>query len=240
MNSTLKIKDLQVEHRLNSMSLTFQSGSLIAIVGPNGSGKSTLLQAISGLLPYSGEVIWNEFNLQDIPIFQRAQQLAWVGPETNFQFPFTVQEVLRMGRFAWGEDGHNLEPYLREMDLLTLEDRPVTQISTGEKQRTLLARAMVTEAPIQCWDEPLSSLDIRHQLEILMKARMMANSGSTILISLHDLRVAHCMDQVVLLDQGNLVASGAPAQVLTPALLRQVFGVLSHEAMSLILELPPT
>jgi iron complex transport system ATP-binding protein len=184
-------------------------------------------------------VIWNEFNLQDIPIFQRAQQLAWVGPETNFQFPFTVQEVLRMGRFAWGEDGHNLEPYLREMDLLTLEDRPVTQISTGEKQRTLLARAMVTEAPIQCWDEPLSSLDIRHQLEILMKARMMANSGSTILISLHDLRVAHCMDQVVLLDQGNLVASGAPAQVLTPALLRQVFGVLSHEAMSLILELPP-
>ncbi len=61
MNSTLKIKDLQVEHRLNSMSLTFQSGSLIAIVGPNGSGKSTLLQAISGLLPYSGEVIWNEF-----------------------------------------------------------------------------------------------------------------------------------------------------------------------------------
>jgi iron complex transport system ATP-binding protein len=98
---------------------------------------------------------------------------------------------------------------------------------------------MVTQAPIQCWDEPLSSLDIRHQLEILMKARMMANSGSTILISLHDLRVAHCMDQVVLLDQGNLVASGAPAQVLTPALLRQVFGVLSHEAMSLILELPP-
>jgi iron complex transport system ATP-binding protein len=125
------------------------------------------------------------------------------------------------------------------MDLVSLADRPITQISTGEKQRTLLARAMVTQAPIQCWDEPLSSLDIRHQLEILMKARAMANAGATILISLHDLRVAHCMDQVVLLDQGNLIACGSPAQVLTPALLRQVFGVLSRESMGLVLELPP-
>ncbi|MFZ9186641.1 MAG: ATP-binding cassette domain-containing protein, partial [Holophagaceae bacterium] len=134
---------------------------------------------------------------------------------------------------------HNLEPYLKDMDLVSLADRPITQISTGEKQRTLLARAMVTQAPIQCWDEPLSSLDIRHQLEILMKARAMANAGATILISLHDLRVAHCMDQVVLLDQGNLIACGSPAQVLTPALLRQVFGVLSRESMGLVLELPP-
>ncbi|HCG36892.1 MAG: hypothetical protein SGVNAXEH_000026 [Holophagaceae bacterium] len=239
MSSVLKTKDLQVVHRLNPMSLTFQSGSLIAIIGPNGSGKSTFLQAISGLLSYDGEVIWNGFNLNDIPVYQRAQQLAWVGPEPNFQFPFTVQEVLRMGRFARGEDSHNLEPYLKDMDLVSLADRPITQISTGEKQRTLLARAMVTQAPIQCWDEPLSSLDIRHQLEILMKARAMANAGATILISLHDLRVAHCMDQVVLLDQGNLIACGSPAQVLTPALLRQVFGVLSRESMGLVLELPP-
>ncbi|MFZ9361020.1 MAG: ABC transporter ATP-binding protein, partial [Holophagaceae bacterium] len=72
-----------------------------------------------------------------------------------------------------------------------------------------------------------------------MKARAMANAGATILISLHDLRVAHCMDQVVLLDQGNLIACGSPAQVLTPALLRQVFGVLSRESMGLVLELPP-
>ena len=102
MNSTLKIKDLQVEHRLNSMSLTFQSGSLIAIVGPNGSGKSTLLQAISGLLPYSGEVIWNEFNLQDIPIFQRAQQLTWVGPETQFSISFHCSRSSTHGSLRLG------------------------------------------------------------------------------------------------------------------------------------------
>lgn len=239
MTTALAVRDLRIAHRLNSMSLTFQSGSMIGIIGPNGSGKSTLLQAISGLIAYQGEVSWNGFNLADIPIFQRGRRLAWVGPETNFEFPFTVQEVLRMGRFAWGEDFHDLEPYLRDLDLLSLSDRPITQLSTGEKQRTLLARAMVTQAPIQCWDEPLSPLDIRHQLEVLVKARAMADAESTILMSLHDLRVAHCMDQIVLLNQGSLVACGHPSQVLTSDLLREVFGVLSREAMSLVLELPP-
>ncbi len=239
MNSAIKTQDLQVVDRLNSMSLTFQPGTLVAIIGPNGSGKSTLLQSVSGLLPYSGEVAWNGFNLQDIPIPQRAKQLAWVGPETNFEFPFTVEEVLKMGRYPWGDDAHNLEPYFEAMDLSNLASRAITQVSTGEKQRTLLARAMVTQAPIQCWDEPLSSLDIRHQLEVLTKARAMVDQGTTILISLHDLRIAHCMDQVVLLDRGDLIASGKPTQVLTPILIRQVFGVLSQEAMSLVLELPP-
>jgi iron complex transport system ATP-binding protein len=124
------------------------------------------------------------------------------------------------------------------MDLLGLAQRPVNQLSGGERQRVLIARALATEAPLQLWDEPLAALDVRHALEVLVLAEELKRAGRTLLISLHDLRLAHCLDRVAVLHEGRLCAYGPPAEVLTPELLRKVFGVKAHTGPSLILELP--
>jgi iron complex transport system ATP-binding protein len=102
----------------------------------------------------------------------------------------------------------------------------------------LIARALVTAAPLQLWDEPLAPLDPRHALEVLMHARRVTRAGSTLLFSLHDLRVANCLDFVVVLHQGRLRAAGPPDVVLTPELLLEVFGVRARQIEGLTLELP--
>jgi iron complex transport system ATP-binding protein len=111
-------------------------------------------------------------------------------------------------------------------------------VSGGERQRVMLARALVTEARLQLWDEPLAPLDPRHGLEVLMMAHELKRAGATVVMSLHDLRVAHCLDVVVVLAGGKLRAVGAPRDVLTPELLLDVFGVRSRLGEALILELP--
>jgi iron complex transport system ATP-binding protein len=102
----------------------------------------------------------------------------------------------------------------------------------------MIARAIVTGAALQLWDEPLAPLDPRHALEVLMHARRLTRAGATLLLSLHDLRVAHCLDFVVVLDHGRLRAAGAPETVLTPELLMEVFGVRAKQSTGLTLELP--
>jgi iron complex transport system ATP-binding protein len=102
----------------------------------------------------------------------------------------------------------------------------------------MIARALVTEAPLQLWDEPLAPLDPRHALEVLMHARRLTRAGTTLLFSLHDLRAAYCLDFVVVLHQGRLRAAGPPEKVLTPELLMEVFGVRAKQSLGLTLEFP--
>lgn len=224
--------------RLEDISFALPNGCLAAVVGPNGAGKSTLLQALSGLLPCEGVVHWQGDPLSQIPSLDRGRRLAWVPQELRVEFGFPVVDAVAMGRFAHGDDDHGVEKILDRMDLQSLRHRPLTRLSGGERQRVFLARALATEAPIQLWDEPLSQLDVRHQLELLELAKSLAVAGSIVLMSVHDLRVAHCMDQVLMLDQGRLAAFGAPEAVLTQERLKQVFGVRARMGESLILDLP--
>jgi ABC-type cobalamin/Fe3+-siderophores transport system ATPase subunit len=122
--------------------------------------------------------------------------------------------------------------------LLDLAERPVNRLSGGEKVRVMLARALATGAPLQLWDEPLAQLDPRHVLDVLILMQNFTREGNTLLFSLHDLRIAHCLDEVVVLHEGALRAAGAPAEVLTPELLHAVFGVRVRTAEGIILELP--
>jgi iron complex transport system ATP-binding protein len=150
-----------------------------------------------------------------------------------------VRSVVAQGRFAHGDDDEGVDDALERFDLHTLAGRPVNQLSGGERHRVLLARALATQAPLQRWDEPLAPLDVRHALDVLVLARELTQRrGFTVVISLHDLRLAHCLDEIVVLQAGRLRAAGSPADVLTPGLLLDVFGVKASTAPGLVLELP--
>lgn len=233
----VSLRAVSVSGRLHDVSLDLGPGRLVGVIGPNGSGKSTLLQALCGLLPADGNIVWNGRPLADIPVYDRGRQLAWVPQEARFEFGFTVRSVVAQGRYAHGDDGAGVDEALDLMDLRPLEHRPVNRLSGGERHRVLLARALATAAPIQVWDEALAALDVRHALQTLKHADHLKRAGSTVLLSLHDLRLAHCLDEVVVLSDGRLVAHGAPDDVLTESLFRDVFGVTARMAPGLTLEL---
>jgi iron complex transport system ATP-binding protein len=236
--NTLEVLDATVEGRIRDVSVRLPSGTMAGLVGPNGSGKSTLLQVAAGLLPAGGEVRWGGLPLAAIPVLERGRRAAWVPQDARFEFGFSVRSVVAQGRFAHGDDEEGVDAALARFDLTALANRPVNRLSGGERQRVLLARALATRAPLQLWDEPLAPLDPRHALEVLMLGRELVQAGGTLLFSLHDLRVAHCLDIVVVLHQGRLRAAGKPDDVLTPELLREVFGVRARTAPGLSIELP--
>jgi iron complex transport system ATP-binding protein len=238
--NALTLQAIAVPGRLRLDRLALPRGALVGLVGPNGSGKSTLLQVAAGLLPPGpgGDVAWEGEPLARVPALDRGRRTAWVPQEAHFEFGFSVRSVVGQGRFAHGDDGAGVEEALARLDLTSLAERPVNELSGGERHRVLLARALATDAPLQLWDEPLAALDPRHGLEVLMLARERTRAGGTVVFSLHDLRVAHCLDLVVVLHDGELRAAGAPAAVLTPDLVFSVFRVRSETTPGLTLFLP--
>ena len=225
--------------RLHAVDLCLEAGSLVGLIGPNGSGKSTLLQVAAGLLPaHGGSVWWSGQDLRTIEAIERGRRTAWLPQEAGFEFGFSVRSVVGQARYAHGDDRNGVDEALRRLDLTALAERPVNQLSGGERHRVLLARALATEAPLQLWDEPLAALDARHALEVLVLADELKRAGRTVVLSLHDLRVAHRLDRVVVMQAGRLRAFGRPDEVLTPDLLREVFGVKARVAPGLTLELP--
>lgn len=236
--TALSVTNASVPGRLNNVSLSLAPGVLAGLVGPNGSGKSTLLQVAAGLLPSTGDISWAGRDLSEILVPERGLLASWVPQEARFEFGFSVRSVVAQGRFASGDDERGVDEALRLFDLADLAQRPVNRLSGGERERVLLARALVTQAPLQLWDEPLAALDPKHALEVLMHAKRITRAGGTLLLSLHDLRVAYCLDFVVVLHEGRLRAAGPPEAVLTPELLFEVFGVRAKQTTGLTLELP--
>ena len=234
----LAAERLRLGGRLREVSLALEPGQMVAVVGPNGAGKSTLLQVLAGLLPARGRILWRDRELARISYLERGRTLAWVGQEAHAEFAFPVREVVAQGRHAWGDDGQGVEAAMAALDITHLAGRPITQLSGGERRRVFLARAVATGAPLQLWDEPAASLDVRHALEVLQLARRLTVQGGTLLVSLHDLRTAFCFDRVLVLDQGTAAGFGAPEEVLTPELIRTVFRVQALKVPALTLVLP--
>ena len=240
MNAALTLENVSVPGRLQALSIAIEAGRMVGLVGPNGSGKSTLLSVAAGLLPSEapGVVRWSGESLEKISVPERGRRAAWVPQEARFEFGFSVRSVVGQGRFAHGDDGAGVEEALTRFDLGRIAERPVNRLSGGERHRVLLARAWATGAKLQLWDEPLAALDPRHALLTLELASRLGREGATVLLSLHDLRLAHCLDEVIVLREGRLVAHGRPDVVLTPEMLREVFGVASRIGPGLVLELP--
>lgn len=221
---------------LGGVDLELPAGAMVALVGPNGAGKSSLLRAVAGLVePVEGGVTLEGRPLASIPRKELARLLALVPQTTVYAFPFTVEEVVQMGRFPYqsglglDEEKHRevVEECLAATGTAALRGRRIHELSGGEQQRVRLAQALAQRSRYLLLDEPTAHLDLAFQIEVLrLLQRLNAEQGLTVVVSLHDLNLAagFC-SRIVMLGQGRLVAHGPPAEVFTAERIETVFGV---------------
>jgi iron complex transport system ATP-binding protein len=220
---------------LRGVDLELAPGEVLALVGPNGAGKTTLLRVASGVLrPSAGRVLLEGQPLSALSRRELARAVAVVPQELQIAFGFSVGEVVLMGRsphvgglgFDSGPDVEVARRALERVGIAELADRSLLELSGGERQLALVARAFAQEPRLLLLDEPTAHLDLRHRLEVAALVREFARGGRSALVVSHDLALAaRSCDRMVLLAGGRVLAAGAPAEVLTPALLREGFGI---------------
>lgn len=253
----LKIENLTVSYGprrvLHAVTLAVQSGEVLALIGPNGAGKSTLIRAASGVIPVeAGRVRANGDDLLSLPVMQRARRVAVVPQAVTLPPAFTVWETVLLGRTPYlnflGQVSDNDERIARaalaRVDALDLAGRRVGELSGGEQQRVLLARALAQATPILLMDEPTAHLDLHYQVDFLETVRSLAHSdGLAVLVALHDLNLAaRYADRLALLVEGKMQTAGPPRQVLTPEALSAAYhlpvAVVPHPLADAPLVLP--
>lgn len=221
---------------LHNLSFSLNSGLFYGLIGPNGSGKTTLLDLMLGnLTPCSGEVRFKDLEVTHYPRRELAKEIALVPQDFRINFDFTVFDVVMMGRHPHiprfanpsANDHDIVANVLAELEIDSLKDRLITQLSGGEKQRVIVARALAQNTPVLILDEATSSLDIQHSLQIfqVLKRRCQTH-GASIIAAIHDLNfaAAYC-DSIILLNQGRLISIGPPQEVLSAERLHQVFTI---------------
>ncbi|MDH4236519.1 MAG: ABC transporter ATP-binding protein [Nitrospira sp.] len=226
---------------IERVSFYVAAGEVLGIVGPNGSGKSSLLKLLAGLLrPESGRIGLMGHASTDLSPIAVAKILAVVLQEQAQIFPFTVAETVLMGRFphrqaGWwslgggadtARDLASAQRAMAETDVVSLADRPVSELSGGELQRVMIARALAQEPAILLLDEPTAFLDINHQLDICgLISRLRDERQLTVVLVSHDLNLAsqYC-DRVLMLKAGRLSHIGSPAETIRPDVLQTVYG----------------
>jgi iron complex transport system ATP-binding protein len=226
---------------VDDASLALHPGRVTVLIGPNGAGKSTLLKLMTGeLRPADGEVLFGSDRLDALPGWRLACRRAVMAQNTRLAFPFSVYEVARLGVEGIGRSRSRqrrdqiIGAGLAAAGVLDLAARGYQTLSGGEQQRVQFARVLcqleagssLGEPQALFLDEPIASLDLCHQLALLDRARRLATEGRAVLIVLHDLNLAVTYaDDLVVMDQGRIIACGPPAATLDEALLRQVFRV---------------
>lgn len=221
---------------LTGLQLDIVPGEVLALVGPNGAGKSTLLGALAGdIPPAAGSIVLAGHPLATWTQRDLARQRSVLLQANQVSFPFTVAEVVELGRAPWrgrpeaDEDDHAIAEALRLTDAGQLTGRRFTELSGGERARVSLARVLAQRTPVVLLDEPTAALDLRHQEEVMAIARDLAAAGRTVVTVLHDLSLAAAWaDRIAVLSDGELVAAGPPAQVLTAELIAEVYGLAVH------------
>jgi len=218
-----------------NLSLRLAPGKLLAILGPNGAGKSSLLKGILGIWPSaSGEVRICGTALQALSSEQRAKAVAYVPQHSALNLDWTVEEVVRMGRFAHRQaqtrsiqrDRELVERSMSETDVLHFAQRKFPTLSGGERSRVLIARALATEAPLLLLDEPTQCLDAAHSIDCLDHLRLRRDAGKTIVMVTHDInQVTHLADEVLLMQAGRKRAMGPPKALFKSGSIEEVFGV---------------
>jgi iron complex transport system ATP-binding protein len=219
---------------LRDVSLTLQPGGITALLGPNGSGKSTLLKTVSKMIPtLGGDVLVGGRSVSKMSFRELARKVAFVPQEEHVPFRFRVFEVVLMGRMPHSSglldsqtDLEAAERAIEEAGCGDLRDRPITELSGGEKQRVLVARALAQEAPVLLLDEPTSHMDIGHQVAMVRLVHKLADSGYAILAAVHDLNLAALLARDAILIKDGAVAMSAPCdEVLEDPRLDDVYGV---------------
>ncbi len=234
-NLSVRLSDKPVLH---GVSVEARAGELTAIVGPNGSGKTTTLKAIAGEVAYDGTVRINGHDIAALKPWELALKRAVLPQSTVISFPFTVREIVRMGLSIGGTAGaaqtdRIAQEALEAVDLTGFSGRFYQELSGGEQQRVQMARVLcqiwepVTsgEPSFLLLDEPVSSLDIRHQLTIMRLARDFCSRGGGVIAIMHDLNLtAMFADRMIMMKTGRVHAAGSPQEVMTDEIMEAVFG----------------
>jgi iron complex transport system ATP-binding protein len=217
------------------ITLTLRPGEVLALLGPNGAGKTTLFQTMLGLLPpQQGAVLFDGARLDGLTVSERARRIAHVPQAHAALFPFAVLDVVLMGRAAQvapfsapgRKDREMAAAALDRLGLTHLSDRPYTEISGGERQMALIARALVQEPKVLVMDEPTASLDYGNQMRVLSHVRKLAAEGMAIVLSTHNPdHVFMVADRVALLHEGVLAGLGSPVEVLTAQRVKQIYNI---------------
>lgn len=218
---------------LHDISFSLPAHNLVGVIGPNGAGKSTLVRAMLGLTPIkSGRVRIDGLEATEISRAQMARRIAYLPQGQTLHWPLSVERLVALGRLPHlapfsrigDDDRAAIDKALALADVQHLRHRDATHLSGGERARALLARALAVQAPALIVDEPLGALDPGHQLDVMELLRRQADNGALVIAVLHDLSMAaRFCDRVLLLDEGRLMADGAPAEVLTAPRIASVY-----------------
>jgi iron complex transport system ATP-binding protein len=239
MNPAIETRNLSFAYKdravLHGVSLSVERGGMVAVLGPNGSGKTTLLKIFSAILSGEGAVKLNGRSIKSYSRRDLSRLFAVVPQESHVSFPFTVAEVVLMGRASYHspfalEGKEDLEVARASMELtnsLSFSHRYLHELSGGEKQRVMMARALAQEPEILLLDEPSAFLDLKHQVQMFELLRHLNRErGLTILAALHDINLAALFfPRLVILREGEVFCDGSPRDVLTEKNIEEVYGI---------------
>lgn len=234
----LKIEDVQFKYGkkevLKDISFNIKEGEFISIIGPNGSGKSTLLKTLNNIYtPNKGNVYLFGKKIQKIKRRDIAKNISLVPQETYINYEFTVEDIVSMGRHPYKrrfekedeKDKRIIKEALKMTSTYSLRNSLITEISGGERQRVIIAKALAQDSSIILLDEPTSSLDINHQIEVLEILKdLNKNKNTTVIIVLHDINIAaRYSDKIVFLDKGQIISKGTPEEVVTEKNIKKAY-----------------
>jgi ABC-type cobalamin/Fe3+-siderophores transport systems, ATPase components len=219
---------------LKDIDLDIEKGEFVGLIGPNGAGKTTLLKCLNGINRGKGQVTIKGNRLEAMGSKKVALEIALMHQNTNINFPFTALDIVLSGRYPHlgrakvenSEDYTIARKYMEYTDTMQFEDRPITQISGGERQRVFFAKTLAQETDIILLDEPAASLDIAYEEQIFKYSLELCKAGKTVIAAVHDLKVAasYC-SRLVLMKNGRILANGTPEEVLTTENLSKAYGV---------------
>lgn len=226
---TLAARDLCLQGRLHGVMATLRQGEVTAICGPNGAGKTSLLACMAGLLvPDAGDVILDGHSLATFSARDRARAIGYLPQTPELAWDLSVETLVSLGRLPWpdGAGAGAIDAALEAMDLVAMRQRPVSQLSGGERARALLARVLTGEPRWLLADEPLANLDLAHAARLMAALHDTARAGAGVVLVLHDLATAmNHADRLLVIDSGKLVADGPPDRVLEEDLIARVWGI---------------
>lgn len=239
MKPVLELDDVGVDLGgkpiLHAVSLALKPARLVALLGPNGAGKTTLLRAMAGLVPSNGSIRIEGAPLGTLDRQTRARRIAYLPQGHQVHWPLSAGEIVALGRYPHGvtdparmqeADQRIIETALARTGSTQLAERAVSNLSGGERARIMLARVLAVEAPLLLADEPTASLDPRHQIAVMQELKEESRRGALVIAVTHDLALASRLaDEIVLMDQGRIVAQGTPDEVLTDERFAAIYGI---------------